>query len=143
MWFWDWGVPKWALADDNILCIDGGSALRGFVNDLNIPYRVISPKRKVHEMNPIFHIQNVNGYHSRLKSWMTRFNGVATKYLVNYLGWRRCMNTREPELPLLRGSKLPSEGIKSTLNFNRAFSITPISIITFENPYMKTYLDPI
>lgn len=82
-------VLKGALATDNILCIDGGGALRGCVNDLNIPYRVISPKRKVHEMNSIFHIQNVNGYHSRLKSWMTRFNGVATKYLGNYLGWRR------------------------------------------------------
>jgi len=39
-------VLKGALTADNILCIDGGSALRGFANDLNIPYRVISPKRK-------------------------------------------------------------------------------------------------
>ena len=37
----------------------------------------------------VFHIQNVNAYHSRLKTWMRRFNGVATKYLPNYLGWRR------------------------------------------------------
>ena len=88
-------VLKGALTADNILCIDGGSALRGFANDLNIPYRVISPKRKVHKMNPIFHIQNVNGYHSRLKSWMTRFNGVATKYLGSYLGWRRVYEHRE------------------------------------------------
>ena len=28
-------------------------------------------------------------YRSRLKSWMRRFNGVATKYLANYLGGRR------------------------------------------------------
>ena len=26
--------------------------------------------------------------HSRLKQWLTRFNGVATKNLPNYLGWR-------------------------------------------------------
>ena len=38
-----------------------------------------------------FHIQNVNAYHSRLKNWMARFHGVATKYLVNYLGWRRML----------------------------------------------------
>ena len=38
-----------------------------------------------------FHIQNVNDYHSRLKGWMGRFHGVATKYLPNYLGWRRCL----------------------------------------------------
>ena len=37
----------------------------------------------------VFHIQNVNAYHSRLKTWMRRFNGVATKYLQSYLGWRR------------------------------------------------------
>ena len=34
----------------------------------------------------IYHIQNVNNYDSRLKSWMRRFNGVATKYLDSYLG---------------------------------------------------------
>ena len=38
-----------------------------------------------------FHIQNVNAYDSRLKSWMRRFHGVATKYLGNYLGWRRML----------------------------------------------------
>ena len=35
----------------------------------------------------LYHIQNVNNYHSRLKSWMDRFNGVATKYLHRYLSW--------------------------------------------------------
>jgi hypothetical protein len=34
-------------------------------------------------------VQNVNTYHSRLKQWLERFHGVATKYLSNYLGWRR------------------------------------------------------
>ena len=33
----------------------------------------------------IYHIQNVSSYHSRLKRWMNRFNGVVTKYLQNYL----------------------------------------------------------
>jgi hypothetical protein len=37
----------------------------------------------------VYRIQNVNAYHSRLKNWMRRFNGVATKYLASYLGWRR------------------------------------------------------
>jgi len=36
----------------------------------------------------IFHIQNVNAYHSRFKGWMERFHGVATRYLRNDLGWR-------------------------------------------------------
>ena len=42
------------------------------------------------------HIQNVNAYISRLKHWMARFKGVATRYLKSYLGWRR-MIEREAE----------------------------------------------
>ncbi len=77
------------LGRDNILCIDGGNALWGFVNDEEIPFKLILANKHVHEKDSIFHIQNVNGYHHRLKSWMVRFNGVATKYLPSYLGWRR------------------------------------------------------
>ena len=39
-----------------------------------------------------WHIQNVNAYHSRFKQWMRRFNGVATSYLPNYLGWFRALD---------------------------------------------------
>ena len=35
----------------------------------------------------VYHIQHVNGYHSRLKHFMRRFKGVATKYINNYLVW--------------------------------------------------------
>jgi transposase-like protein len=37
----------------------------------------------------IVHLKNINDYFVRLHDWMKRFNGVATKYLVNYLGWFR------------------------------------------------------
>ena len=33
------------------------------------------------------HINTVNSAHSHLKQFMERFNGVATKYLDNYLAW--------------------------------------------------------
>ena len=36
----------------------------------------------------IYHIKSINSYHDRLKSWIRRFNGVATKYLPNYLAWQ-------------------------------------------------------
>ncbi|MDP3815185.1 MAG: IS1595 family transposase, partial [Pseudomonas sp.] len=45
-----------------------------------------------------FHIQNVNAYHSRLKNWMTRFHGVATRYLPNYLGWRRMLESYQQRI---------------------------------------------
>jgi len=38
---------------------------------------------------PNLHINNVNGYHGRLKEWLRPFHGVATRYLDHYLGWRR------------------------------------------------------
>ena len=40
----------------------------------------------------IFHVQNVNAFDSRLKGWMVKFNGVATKYLESYLGWFRTLD---------------------------------------------------
>ena len=40
---------------------------------------------------PHLHINNVNACHSRLKQWLSRFNGVATKNLPNYLSWRSAL----------------------------------------------------
>lgn len=37
----------------------------------------------------IYHLQHVNSFHSRLKNWMNRFQGIATKYMSDYLAWFR------------------------------------------------------
>lgn len=37
----------------------------------------------------------VNSYHSRLKKWMNRFNGVVTKYLQHCLDWFRYIDSKE------------------------------------------------
>ena len=42
----------------------------------------------------VFHIQAVNAYHPRLKGWMLRFRGVATKYL----GWRRMLERQADDV---------------------------------------------
>jgi hypothetical protein len=55
-----------------------------------------------------FHIQNVNAYHSRLKSWIARFNGVSTRSLPLYLGWFR-------ELDRGLGSDLPKSLLRSAV----------------------------
>ena len=52
-------------------------------------HQELNAKAGVRVKRGIFHIQNVNGHHSRLKGWMRRFNGVATRWLDNYLGWFR------------------------------------------------------
>jgi hypothetical protein len=35
----------------------------------------------------VYHVQNVNNLDMRLRKFMDSFNGVATKYLQNYLNW--------------------------------------------------------
>lgn len=45
-----------------------------------------SRKRGKHKEG-LYHIQHINALHSNLKKWMNRFNGVATKYINNYIKW--------------------------------------------------------
>lgn len=40
----------------------------------------------------IYHIQHINNYHSQLKQFMSRFKGVSSKYLDNYLIWNNLVN---------------------------------------------------
>ena len=74
---------------DAILCTDSASVYAVFARTTGIAHRTINVRRGMRVVGGVFHIQNVNAYDSRLKSWMRRFHGVATQYLENYLGWRR------------------------------------------------------
>ncbi len=74
---------------DAILCTDGAAVYSSFAKKSGIKHEVIYSKGP--RARGVFHIQNVNAYDSRLKEWMRRFHGVATKYLHNYLGWRRML----------------------------------------------------
>jgi len=77
------------VAADVCLCTDGASVYRAFAKKAGIEHQAVSARRP--RVRGAFHIQNVNAYDSRLKNWMIRFHGVATKYLKNYLGWRRLL----------------------------------------------------
>jgi len=83
---------------ENILCVDGGDALWGFVCEGHISCKAIPVSKYVHKRNLILHIQNVNGSHIRLKNLMSRFNGVTAKYLPNCIGWRRMFEKPKPAL---------------------------------------------
>jgi len=77
-----------AVGKDTVLVSDGARAYASFAIENGMGYEALDLS-KGERRRGVFHIQNVNAYHSRLKSWMRRFNGVATKYLPSYLGWRR------------------------------------------------------
>ena len=75
----------------NQFCCDGGSAIVAFARKAGIPTHILPAPGKPNPGAPDFHINNVNAYHGRLKEWLRRFHGVATKNLPNYLGWRRTL----------------------------------------------------
>jgi hypothetical protein len=70
---------------------DGGRAIAAFARKAGIPFHAVPAPGKPTAEAPHLHINNVNAYHSRLKQWRPRFNGVATKNLPNDLGWRRAL----------------------------------------------------
>jgi transposase-like protein len=78
-------LPK--LAPDVILMSDANAAYKSFARQAHIRHEVIhlSQDRRV---PGAVHIQNVNAYQGRFHTWLRHFNGVATRYLENYLGWR-------------------------------------------------------
>lgn len=64
---------------DAILCTDGAAVYSAFSRATGIAHQPL-PLRGP-RVRGAFHIQHVNAYDSRLKNWMRRFHGVATRYL--------------------------------------------------------------
>lgn len=83
---------KSLLPADTILCTDGSSVLAAAVKELGITHRPVNVSAGQRVLAEVYHIQNVNAYDSRLKNWIRRFHGVATKYLDSYLGWFRALD---------------------------------------------------
>jgi transposase-like protein len=81
------------VTKDSILCSDGASAYKKFANENDITHHRLIALDNNRVIGKEFHIQNVNGYTGRLKTWMKRFHGVGTAYLPNYLGWMRFLES--------------------------------------------------
>jgi transposase-like protein len=77
------------LGQDALLCTDASRAYGAIMQTAGIRHEPVNAAAGERVRDRVFHIQNVNAYDSRLKQWMRRFNGVATRYLDSYLGWRR------------------------------------------------------
>ena len=79
---------KPVLSRDSILCTDSGKA-RVAARQMGITPHRINRAAGMRVISKVYHVQNVNAYDSRLKTWRRRFQGVATHYLPSYLGWCR------------------------------------------------------
>ena len=86
------------VTPDNHLTGDGGRPIAAFARRAGIPFHAVLAPGKPAPEAPHPHINTVNADHSRLKQWLNRFNGFATKNLPNYLGWRRALEARGDKL---------------------------------------------
>ena len=83
---------KPALDVDALLVSDANPTYMAFCHAEGISHEVVNLSQG-QRINGAYHVQNVNAYHSRFKQWLEHFHGVATKYLPNYLVWRRPLNS--------------------------------------------------
>lgn len=86
------------IKPDSVLCSDGSDIYPSIAEKEQLLHRPVplgTPGRT--RGNGVFHIQTLNNYIARLRSWMGRFYGVGTDYLSNYLGWFRVVNQHRLE----------------------------------------------
>ncbi len=69
------------------LCTDAHRSYTAFAKSNNIHHKKFNVSKGQRVKNKVYHVQNVNNTAKRLREWMKPFNGVATKYLQNYMNW--------------------------------------------------------
>ena len=84
------------LLDPHVLLVtDANAAYRAFSKRHGIAHQYVNLRageRVRRSSEGAIHVQNVNAYHRHLRDWLMRFHGVASRYLPNYLGWRRALD---------------------------------------------------
>lgn len=80
-------IGKWITKPGNILCSDAHRTFQGYAKENKMPHKMLMARKKQYVVDRIYHIQNVNNIHGQLKKFLQRFNGVATKYLQNYVNY--------------------------------------------------------
>jgi transposase-like protein len=69
------------------LCSDKHVSYKAFTKDKGISHKTIMASHNQRVTEKIYHVQNVNNMDKRVRDFMKPRNGVATKYLQNYLNW--------------------------------------------------------
>lgn len=113
------------LSSENILCTDSWRAFKTYAVGKGMAIHQFKSDGKVRTKG-LYHIQNVNNYHRRLKGWIQRFNGVATKYLDNYLTWFQVLegiHHQRNEVTIndfiIKGNLIPNKETYDTLRLSK------------------------
>lgn len=75
----------------------------------------------------IYHIQHINSLHSNLKKWMGKFNGVASKYISNYMHWFKWLRIFESDRDSIKAKNF-------IVQSNIAYSYTKIKDFKLREP---------
>ncbi|MGK5071185.1 IS1595 family transposase [Janthinobacterium sp. RT4P48] len=81
------------MDQDVLLVTDGHAAYAAFAREAGISHQAVNLRAGM-RVRGAAHVQNVNAYHSRLRQWLRPFQGVATRYLHHYLGWRWILDAK-------------------------------------------------
>jgi transposase-like protein len=101
---------KPVLALDALLVSDGAAAYGKFAKQAKISHRSLNVRAGEHARGAL-HLNGVNGWHSRFKTWLRCFHGVASRYLANYAGWQRVLDAAALAIPAhwLRAAVAPKQ----------------------------------
>ena len=69
------------------LCSDSHRSYSAFAKGNSFTHKKFNASKGQRTVDKVYHVQNVNNMDMRLRKFMDSFNGVATKYLQNYLNW--------------------------------------------------------
>ena len=101
------------IEKESILCTDSLGSYKTYANKHSVSLVQIK-KDKFKE--GIYHIQNINAFHSNLRAWMQKFKGVSTKYLANYLYWFKWLEFFKSEKRALKSKQLLIHAHSSNCN---------------------------
>lgn len=95
---------KYIGSDSVVFCNEKGN-LKDFLKSSSQTF-CVGNKNENLLLRDIFHTRNEMNYCNLFRDWLTRFRGVATKYLKNYLSWYRGLDEYNmdvhPEIIMLR-----------------------------------------
>jgi transposase-like protein len=69
-----------------VLCSDANPSIIAWAAQRQLEHHTFVATKR-HVKDKCYHVQHVNSIDNRYERWVSRFYGVATKYLRNYLSW--------------------------------------------------------
>ena len=108
------------IVKDSVLITDGNRTYRN-LHDIKLKSLKFGKAE-----NKVYHLNNINNFHSMLKKFMIRFNGVATKYLDYYVEYFREISAKTNILAEL-------------IAMNGFYRVADVKAkrACFENPFVK------